>query len=173
MKEALINKTMSNINKYYKYDNVKLNEIRYGLETFYITIFKLIVLFLISFFIHTTKELCLLFLFYGLLRLTGFGLHANKSIICWILSIMIFSVIPFIIKNVTFFPSVLYIVSLILTILIIVYAPADTKKRPLISKKKRLVFKVLSSITAIIYTLMIYFIKIIYYKYLLLFSLLL
>ena len=48
---------------------------------------------------------------------------------------------------------------IIMTILIFTYAPADTKKRPIINKKKRLRMKLISTIIAIIYTSICLFIK--------------
>ena len=50
--------------------------------------------------------------------------------------------IPLIIKVILFIP---------LTVLIGIFAPADTEKRPLINKKKRKIYKILSIIISIIY----------------------
>jgi len=151
MKNKILDLIMNNIKKYYSYDETKLKEIRYGLESLYLSIFKVIVILIISFFIHTTKELCLLFIFYGILRLTAFGLHTKNSIQCWLSSISVFSLIPYLIKKIIINNYILYPILIICLILIIIYAPADTEKRPLIRKKKRIIYKVLSSIIVSIY----------------------
>ena len=99
MKNKILDTIMEKIKEDNKYDNKRLLEIRYGLETLYLSIFKLLIIIIISFFIHTTYYLCLLFLTYGLLRITGFGLHTKNSLQCWIFSITIFSLFPFLIKE--------------------------------------------------------------------------
>ncbi len=156
MKNRIIDNIMNNISKYYSYDNIKLNEIRYGLLTLYLTIFKLIVIFLLSFFIHTTKYLCLLFLFYLPLRLFGFGLHSKNSRQCWLLSISVFSLLPYLIKNLIVNNLYFKIACIPLLLLIIIYSPSDTEKRPLINKRKRIIYKILTSIISIIYIIIIY-----------------
>ena len=170
MKNKILDTIIKNIKETNNYDDKKLLEIRYGLETLYLSIFKLIIIIIISFFIHTTYYLCLLFAIYGLLRITGFGLHTKNSLQCWIFSITIFSLFPFLIKHLAINTTFLYIASLVLLILIIIYAPADTEKRPLINKKKRLVYKIITSIITIIYVLIMFITKNLILKKLLFFS---
>ena len=43
--------------------------------------------------------------------------------------------------------------------LIAIYAPCDTEKRPIVSKKRRMVYKVISTITAMVYTVMLVYSK--------------
>lgn len=148
---------MNNIKKYYNYDEVKLAEIKYGLETLYLTITKTIILVLISIIFGYVKELLLFILFYGILRLTGFGLHAKKSIHCWISSFIIFIGIPLIIKYVTFSLVVKTIIAFCAFIVLCIYAPADTEKRPLIHRSKRLKYKIITIIIALIYLFFIYY----------------
>ena len=55
-----------------------------------------------------------------------------------------------------FIPSLLkYIISFICILLIAKYAPADTEKRPLINKKKRKIYKIISVIVSTIFTILI------------------
>ena len=173
MKDKVLDKTINIIQKYYNYDNIKIKEIRYGLESIYLTVVKIVAIILLSIFIHTFKELCLFFVFYGLLRATGFGLHAKNSIECWILSILLFELFPYLTKYWITNNLYLLIGSVILLPLIIIYAPADTEKRPLINPKKRKIYKIITSIITIIYILIIYFNKNIYISKLLFFSILL
>lgn len=173
MKNLLLDYIINNIEKQYNYDDVKLKEIRYGLESLYLSIFKLLIIIIISIFIHTTNYLCLLFLTYGILRLTGFGLHTKNSIECWIFSITMFTLFPMLIKCLNINNYFYYIGSIILLILIIIYAPADTEKRPLIHKKKRLIYKLITSLITIIYISIIIICKNIIIKKLLFFSILL
>ena len=48
MKNRIINNLMDIIKKYNNFDDIKLQEIKYGLETIYLTIIKTIVFIIIS-----------------------------------------------------------------------------------------------------------------------------
>lgn len=151
MKELVVNGIMNNITKYYDYDNTKISEIKYGIESLYLTITKTIIIFIISFILNITKELMLLFVFYSLIRLTGFGIHAKKSWHCWVTSLITFVLIPLLIKYVTLNKEFIIISYTIFTLLLLEYAPADTEKRPLINKKRRIIYKVLTILLVISY----------------------
>ena len=172
MKDIIINKIINSIKKYYNYDDIKLKEIRYGLESLYLSIFKIIVVIILSFFFKTTKELLLFFITYGLLRLVSFGAHAKRSIDCWIYSLLFFSLVPYLIKKIIIPFKITIFIILLSILLLSIYAPADTEKRPLINKKKRTVFKIVTIIISLIYSLIIILSKKIIIQNLLLFSLL-
>ena len=155
MKNIILNSIIRNIKKYYSYDEIKIKEIRYGLESLYVSITKIIVIFIISYFINTVSDLLLLFLTFGILRITGFGVHAKKSIHCWFTSIPLFEIVPYIIKNIYINDCLITLLSIISILLLAIYAPADTEKRPLINSKKRIVYKVLTIIISIIYYIII------------------
>lgn len=82
MKEVIINNIMLNIKNNKDYTEQKLNEIRYGLEALYLTSTKIAVIYIIAVILNSYKELTLIFLLYGTLRLTGFGIHAKSSKEC-------------------------------------------------------------------------------------------
>lgn len=159
MRSKIINSIMEQIKKYNNYDDIKLQEIKYGLETVYLTIVKTIIFILLAILLKTIKELLLFMLFYGIIRLTGFGVHAKKSLHCWISSILIFVIIPILIKYVTLNNYVIYIIAIISIIILTIYAPADTPKRPLINKKKRIIYKVLTILISLGYLITIVLIK--------------
>lgn len=158
IKNFIINNSISLVNKTNKYNNTELEEIKYGLESIYLAMTKVVVILFISACIGLFKEAVLFLLIFNLVRATAFGLHASKSIWCWISSSISFLLIPFICKNVIF-PTIFYIVASIITVIIfLLYAPADTVKRPLINKKKRKMYKILSVITALIFISLIFII---------------
>jgi len=173
MKNKILDKIINIIQSYYNYDEIKIKEIRYGLESIYLTIVKIIVVIILSIIIHVFKELCLFFLFYGILRATGFGLHAKNSIECWFFTLLFFTLFPFLIKHLVINNNYLLVGSILLLPLIIIFSPADTEKRPLINEKKRKLYKILTTITTLIYILIIYFYKNIYISKTLFFSILL
>lgn len=172
MKELIINKTMSNIKKYNDYSDTKLKEIKYGLESIYLTFFKITVIVLINIIINSIKELLLIFLFYGLLRLTGFGLHAKKSSHCWIASLTMFVILPNLVKFIEIPKYIALFLSIIGLILLTIYAPSDTKKRPIINKTKRTVYKVLTSLITLSYIIYIIISNNVYINNILLISIL-
>ena len=76
-------------------DDIKLDEIRYGLEGIYLTITKTIFIFTICYLLNIFKEMILLLLFFNILRTTGFGLHAKKSWMCWLSSTIMFVILQY------------------------------------------------------------------------------
>lgn len=146
MKEMFLNYCMNRI-KTKENDKIKLEEIKYGLESFYTTITKAIFIIILSIILNTFTETILLLLFFNIMRLTSFGMHASKSYICWISSIAMFNFLPILLRYITIEK---YIVSIIVIVLIFLYAPADTKKHPLVNKIKRKVLKYISTINTII-----------------------
>lgn len=159
MKEVVIENIMLSIRNNTDYTERKLKEIKYGLESLYLTLTKIGVIYVISIILKTYKELSLIFLFYGILRLTGFGIHAKSTKECWIVSLLVFVPIPYILKLIVIPKYINIILSLIGTILLLIYSPADTTKRPLIHKKKRVMNKVITTILASIYTVIVIFTK--------------
>lgn len=173
MKEVVLNNLLDLIIKYKNYNKTKLLEIRYGLEVLYLTITKFVVISIITLLLGIFKEFVLLFFIYGILRTTGFGLHTNNSKDCYIISIITYITFPILIKYLNIEELYLLITSIISLIIIIIFSPADTKKRPLINKKKRIILKIITSFISIVYIILIFIIKSNYYKNILLFSLIL
>lgn len=156
-----------------KYNKEQLEEIKYGLESIYLTISKVVVILFISFLLGLFKEAILFLLIFNILRAFAFGLHASKSIYCWISSSISFLLIPYVSKTINF-PFIFYIISCIICfILICLFAPADTIKRPLINKRKRHIYKLLSIFVSLIYAVLIFTTTNILLKNLLTFALIL
>ena len=151
MKKKFLDYAITSIHNYNpNYDDVRLAELRYGLEVIYLTITKTIVISIIAGILGLFKEMIIMVIIFNILRTTGFGLHATKSWICLVSTSLIFIGFPYI-SNILKIPTILkFILSMISTILIFIYSPADTEKRPLIKKKKRIMFKIITTINCII-----------------------
>lgn len=141
------------------YNDTKLAEIRYGLEGIYLSITKLIIIFLLAILLNILKEMIFMLIIFNILRTTGFGLHATKSWICLVSSSVIFLGGPLLAKIIIINNLLKTILSITSVILIYKYAPADTKKRPLIKEKKRNTYKFITTIKCIILNIFIIFIK--------------
>lgn len=152
MKKLIINKCMEFVTTYNKdLSQRDIDKIKYGLESLYLTITKLIFIIIVSIILGIWKETLLLILIFNGIRLTAFGVHAKRSIDCLISSTLFFILFPILCIKLTI-PLIVKIILVIpLTVLIGIFAPADTEKRPLINKKKRKIYKILSIIISIIY----------------------
>ena len=159
IKNFVINNSMNLINGLNKYNEEQLEEIKYGIEAVYLLITKFIVIYTISIILGLWKETLLLLMFFNFLRATAFGLHASKSINCWISSIISFLLLPFICKNYVLPNWFFIIISSVCIVLFTLYAPADTIKRPLINAKKTKIYKIITIITSLIYTALIFLIN--------------
>lgn len=152
MKKLIINKCMELVTTYNKdLSQRDIDKIKYGLEGLYLTITKLIFIIIVSIILGIWKETLLLILIFNGIRLTAFGVHAKRSIDCLISSTLFFILFPIICIKITIPLIVKVILFIPLTVLIGIFAPADTEKRPLINKKKRKIYKMLSIMISIIY----------------------
>lgn len=171
MKDKILNKLMIFIKNNNNLSDVKLKEIRYGLESIYLTVGKMIVVTITSILLKTIKELTLIFILYSIIRLTAFGLHAKTSKDCWIASLITFIGIPLLAKHIIIPKIYVIILSLIFTIIIIMYAPSETIKRPIRNIKKRKIYKIVSTITCLIYITIIITTNNLYLKNIIMYSL--
>lgn len=130
----------------------------YGLNVLYIFISKSLFIFTLAFIFNIEKELFLLLIFFNINRFFAGGIHLKDSTLCYIISAFSFLVLSFLIKFLMFNSLFLLLFSFSL-ISFILYSPADTRKKPIINYKKRLVLKVFSIIICIIYFLISIFIK--------------
>lgn len=151
MKKIVLGNIMNFIKKNGDYSEEKLAIINYGLEGLYLTFSKLIIIIAIAIILNIVKEVIIFLLIYNLIRMTSFGLHATKSWICLISSTLIFIGFPILCQYMNIDNNLKLIVGLILILFIYKNAPADTKKRPIVSRNRRLFFKYTSTFIAIIF----------------------
>ena len=157
MKEKFINSSINFIGKYQEIDDLKMKQLKYGLEGLYNLVIKLIIVIIIALITKTITYTLLYLLFYSGIRTFSYGWHAKGSLSCWITTILIYNIIPLFIKNLEI-PNIYgYIILVISLLSVILWAPADTPKKPLIRKKQRTKLKVLSIVVVIIYTLIFIF----------------
>lgn len=149
MREYVINKQIGFIQKYNNFDKDKIEIIKYGLESIYILITKTVIVLTVSYFLGLLKETLIFLLFYNCIRTTAYGLHATKSWICLISSLTIFIVVPYFCKIMIMPVYLKILLGIIGIIFILKNAPADTYKRPIVSAKRRKIFKIISTIISI------------------------
>lgn len=151
MKQKFLNFALNTIRQNRKdIDEIKLDEIRYGLEAIYITITKAIFIFTLALILGIFKEMIILLVLFNILRFTGFGLHATKSWICLLSSSLVFIVLPFVSKVIIIPLYIKTIICIISILLIYKNTPADTIKRPIVNKKRREFYKFITTINCVI-----------------------
>lgn len=156
MKEKVVDNIMNNIrNNNSNLSSVKLEEIRYGLSGLYSLFTKTSVVILLAIIFNIFKEFIIFLIFYGLLRGVGYGCHAKTNLQCWIFSTVLLIGIPLTFTNTHISNNIKIIIWLILFINFLVFAPADTEKRPMINKIRKLKFKSAILLLSFIYLYLI------------------
>lgn len=152
MKDYLIAHSLSLIKECNpELEEEKLEIIKYGLLSIYLTVTKIFIILLIASCLNMVIEVLLFLMFYNIIRLFSFGLHATKSWICLLSSSIIFIGVPYLCLHVTLPVTVRAIIGSITIFFIFKNSPADTHKRPIIDRKRRFIYKSLSSLFSIIY----------------------
>lgn len=155
MKEKFLNSTINFLGRYNSYSDKDIKKLRYGLEGIYLTFTKMIAILIFALLLGILKEVVVVLILFNIIRYFGFGFHAEKSWQCLLLSTINFVLIPFIIIKLNISFNLCLIICGICLISYLLFAPADTVKRPLINKKKRLIRKCLTIGVGIIYILLI------------------
>lgn len=154
MKENFMKSADNLVRKNYpNYNDEKIEVILYGLEAIYLMITKMIIITLISIVLGIFKEYVIVLLVFNSVRITGFGLHASKSNICLFSSALVFLIVPYICSMIYLNTITKLILGSLCIIMFILYAPSDTEKRPIINPKRRLFYKISTTIIAIILTI--------------------
>ena len=153
MKNLFMNSSLNLITKYNNnYNEEDIEKLKYGLEGIYLTITKTIIIIALAIMFKILKETISILILYNIIRYFAFGFHAEKSIECLIMSSILFIGLPLLIFYLKPLFITKLIISIICTIIIMIFAPADTIKRPLPNKKKRKIRKICSTVIAIIYS---------------------
>ena len=154
MKTKFMNTTLSFLEKYNNYSIEEKEKLAYGLEGIYLTLTKLIIIFITAIALGVVTEFITLVIIFNVIRYTGFGFHAEKSYQCLIISSTCFLLIPIFFLNVTLSKNVYIIIEFICIISYFLFAPADTVKRPLPNKKKRIIRKIITIIVGLVYSVL-------------------
>lgn len=152
MKNIIIGKSIKFIqNNNNDITDKDLEKIRYGLEGVYLTLTKFLFISLFMIYFNLFLHFLIFTFFFSIIRMFAFGLHASKSYLCFIFSSLLFILCPLLALNVEINIWIKFLLCLFSLTSIVLYAPADTLKRPLINKKKNRRFKSLSIFIALIY----------------------
>ncbi len=153
MKNYLMKHSLQLVKKYNQnISDTQIAEIEYGLLGIYLTVSKIIVIFLLAWLLNIIPEVAIFMVIFNIIRTCSFGLHATKSWICLLSSTIIFILFPLMCKHIIL-PDTKWIISIFTIFFIYKNSPADTYKRPIVNPKRRKVYKILSTIIAIVFAL--------------------
>ena len=151
MKKKVMGWCLEKVQEGKNYTKDELEQIEYGLLSIYLLITKLVVILALSLIFGILKEVIIFMIFYNIIRMPSFGLHASKSWICLLCSSIIFIGLPILMLNINLNTISKCIIGIYGIIAMYLYSPADTHKRPIVNKKRREIYKFLSVITTIIF----------------------
>ena len=155
MKRKFIESSIQLIKRKKTVSELEEKKLRYGLEGFYNLATKTIVLLILAIILDLIPEFLLLTAIYSTLRMYGFGIHMKTSLQCWFTTVPIYIGGCLLIKYLVFPDLFNYVIWIFGFFSFLLFAPADTKKRPLPNKKKRIIRKIITVIIGIVYTLVI------------------
>lgn len=160
MKEKITNKLLTFITNNKDCSEKQIKTIKYGLNGLYSLITKLTVVLIIVIILNSFLEFLYLLISYMLLRTFSFGLHSSKGWICWVWTIVLYVGGSLLIKYIDFNNYITLAIWIISFISFILWAPADTPKRPLIRAKQRKTQKIKTCIITILFLIIIIFVNV-------------
>jgi len=155
MKKIVLDYLMSIVNKDKPRSEIQCQEIRYGLEAIYLNISKFIVFFIVNAILRNFITSLLFLCFFIPIKSASYGFHAKTSLQCWLMSGIGFVGLPLLTHHLyfNFYVKIIFIIYFIL--IFAACSPADTPKKPIISKKLRLKLKLSSLIIVFAYAILI------------------
>lgn len=122
-------------------DEEELEKIQYGIEIILINVYKLFILFVTAKILGILFYTFIAFVSFAVLRAFASGVHASSSAKCIITNYLIFFSIVYLSINYPLSKTFAVVIFIISFVLLVLYAPADTEERPIISKKLRKALK--------------------------------
>lgn len=131
-------------------------KVEYGFSVLFINLLKLLIIYIISIFLNSLIQTIIIHSSFCLLRKYSYGFHAKKSVNCTLIGMVCFAIIPWLINWAKLEISLygLILISVICSVILYRYAPADTLKRIIkFEQKKELrknTLKILFTITTVL-----------------------
>nr|WP_263312766.1 accessory gene regulator AgrB [Mammaliicoccus sp. Marseille-Q6498] len=156
--QTQIDKIASSLQNSNDLDHISYLKVKYGLEVFVGNMMKTVVIYGAALLCHIFLYTLIVHLSYFAIRYFAFGAHAKSTFLCTIQSLIMFVVAPLIIVNIDISYWIYFSVAIIGYLIIIKYAPMQTKKHPILGKWKK-GLKIKSILAATILLIISLFIK--------------
>lgn len=148
--ESFASKLAMRINKERGGSRIDYLKMKLGIEMLVINLTKSFIVYGVAIAFHILLQTLILHAAYFAIRRVAFGLHANSSTICTIISVLAFVGTPILCQYIWFNNYLVIGLGVILTLLLYRYAPADTDKYPLLGVERRNKMRKEAVITCII-----------------------
>ncbi|MBW9159446.1 accessory gene regulator B family protein [Clostridium tagluense] len=148
--EFITTKLFNYFKNHLNLNSSEMEKLYLGIIIIFLNILKLLFVAIVSFFIGMIKEVLILFIMFGTLRLTAAGIHLKSSLGCTIVSLIVFIGSAYLTIKYPLSIPLTCIVSIICTVLLYKYSPADTENRPILEKEHRKKLKIKATVTALI-----------------------
>lgn len=138
-------------------DHIQFLKVRLGLQVVVSNIAKTIVTYGAAIIFHTFLYTLITHVSYFLVRHFAHGAHAKSSLLCHIQNLILFVGLPWLIAYFPINVGIMYAVAILAWGLIIIYAPAATKKQPipLRVRNQKKVFSIIVALLLIIVSLLV------------------
>ncbi|OEK98981.1 accessory regulator AgrB [Staphylococcus succinus] len=131
----LIDNKIEDFSKYLQQRNnlehIDYLKMRLGMQVVVSNFFKTIVTYGVSILCHVFLFTLTAHLSYFFIRQYAHGAHARSSLSCYVQSLLLFVLLPWIVGYMQVSVLIMYPLSIIGLIILIIYAPAATKKQPI------------------------------------------
>ncbi|BCN91492.1 accessory gene regulator ArgB-like protein [Staphylococcus argenteus] len=134
-------------------DHIQFLQVRLGMQVLAKNIGKLIVMYTLAYILDIFLYTLITNLSFYLIRRYAHGAHAPSSFWCYIESITLFIILPLLILHLHINGTIMIVLTIICLGLVIKYAPAATKKKPIpkrLIKQKKYLSIIISTILFII-----------------------
>lgn len=142
--EKILNYFKNNLNL----NSLEIEKLYLGIMIIGLNISEMIIVFIISFFMGIIKCTILFSIMFVILRLTAAGVHCKTSLSCIMLTSIIYIGSSYISINYPLNMYLTFAISIISTLLLYKYAPADTANRPILGLDHRKKLKIKTTIIA-------------------------
>lgn len=156
--EKLVERIVMRFNTKVKKEGLELAKMKLGLEILFININKMFIVFLIASYFNILKESLFICLVFASIRSTAFGLHAKNSMVCTLITSMMFVAGPYVSYHIKLDNYEVLVAFIIMTFCFYKYAPADTENHPILGEKLRLKLRkktILNSLFFMVITLVV------------------
>lgn len=125
------------IQQHQNLDHIDFLKVRLGIQIVAINFFKAIVTYGLALLLNTILYTLTVHLSYILVRRFSHGAHAKSSLMCHIQNVLLFVLVPFAIAHYEIPFHYMFVLAVIGWLIVVIYAPAATKKQPIKESRKR------------------------------------
>lgn len=150
--ESLASRMALWMNKERQGDHIDYLKMKLGIETILTNVSKGLIVYGTAIILGLFLQTLILHVAYAILRRYSYGLHANSSTVCSVISIVLFIGTPILCQYIPFNSLVVIGCGLLFITLLYLYAPADTDKSPIIGAERRRTLRMKSMVACAVIT---------------------